>query len=63
MADKKTGTFKIKWVISDIGCTRDMRQTVRGLGLRRLHQIVEREDTPSVRGMVHKVRHLVVVVE
>jgi large subunit ribosomal protein L30 len=63
MADEKKATFKIKWVISDIGCTRDMRQTVRGLGLRRLHQIVEREDTPSVRGMVHKVRHLVVVVE
>lgn len=63
MANKKNGTFKIKWVISDIGCTRDMRQTVRGLGLRRLHQVVEREDTPAVRGMVHKVRHLVVVVE
>ena len=63
MANEKKGTFKIKWVISDIGCTRDMRQTVRGLGLRRLHQVVEREDTPSVRGMVHKVRHLVVVVE
>jgi len=63
MANKQNGTFKIKWVVSDIGCTRDMRQTVRGLGLRRLHQIVEREDTPSVRGMVHKVRHLVVVIE
>lgn len=63
MAKKKAGTFKIKWVISDIGCPQDMRQTVRGLGLRRLHQIVEREDTPAVRGMVHKIRHLVVVVE
>jgi len=63
MANKKAGTFKIKWVVSDIGCTRDMRQTVRGLGLRRLQQVVEREDTPSVRGMVHKVRHLVVVVD
>jgi large subunit ribosomal protein L30 len=63
MANKKNGTFKITWVVSDIGCTRDMRQTVRGLGLRRLHQIVEREDTPSVRGMVHKVRHLVVLVD
>jgi large subunit ribosomal protein L30 len=61
MTNKKHGTFKIKWVISDIGCTRDMRQTVRGLGLRRLHQVVEREDTPAIRGMVHKVRHLVVV--
>ena len=61
MADKKT--FKIKWVVSAVGCPIDMRQTVRGLGLRRLHQVVEREDTPAVRGMVHKVRHLVVVVK
>ena len=61
MAKSKTGKLKIKWVVSAIACTRDMRQTVRGLGLRRLHQIVEREDTPSIRGMVHKVRHLVEV--
>ena len=62
MAEKK-GTFKIKWLVSAIGCTREMRQTIRGLGLRRLHHVVEREDTPSVRGMVYKVRHLVVEVE
>jgi large subunit ribosomal protein L30 len=60
---KKKATFKIKWLVSAIGCTREMRQTIRGLGLRRLHHVVEREDTPSVRGMVYKVRHLVVVVE
>ena len=63
MANRKSGKVKIKWVVSSIGCTRDMRQTVRGLGLRKLHQVVEREDTPSIRGMLHKVRHLVVVVE
>jgi large subunit ribosomal protein L30 len=63
MAEKKKGTFKIKWVRSAIGCTRDMRQAVRGLGLRRLQQVVEREDTPAIRGMVDKIRHLVVVVE
>ncbi len=40
-----------------------MRQTVRGLGFRRLQQVVEREDTPAIRGMVDKVRHLVIVVE
>ncbi len=61
MAKKKT--FKIKWVVSAIACPQDMRQTIRGLGLRRLHQVVEREDTPAVRGMVHKVRHLVTLVE
>ena len=59
MAKSKSGKLKIKWVVSDIGCPRDMRQTVRGLGLRELHQVVEREDTPAIRGMVHKVRHLV----
>lgn len=63
MAKNKMPTVKLKWVVSYIGCTRDMRATVRGLGFRRLQQVVEREDTPSVRGMVDKVRHLVVVVE
>jgi large subunit ribosomal protein L30 len=59
---KSKGKLKIKWVVSFIACTRDMRQTIRGLGLRKLHQIVEREDTPAVRGMVHKVRHLVEII-
>ncbi len=59
----KGGTVKIKWVRSFIGCTDDMRETIRGLGLRRMHQTVERQDTESVRGMIHKVRHLVEVVE
>lgn len=60
---KKNATLKIKWVVSFIGCTRDMRQTIRGLGFRRMQQVVERPDTPAIRGMVHKVRHLVEVVE
>lgn len=59
----KGGKVKVKWVVSFISCTDDMRQTIRGLGLRRMHQVVEREDTPAVRGMIHKVRHLVEVVE
>jgi large subunit ribosomal protein L30 len=66
-AEKKgansAGTVKIKWVVSFIGCTDDMRATIRGLGLRRMHQVVERQDTPETRGMIHKVRHLVKVVE
>ena len=61
--EKKTGTIKVKWVTSFIACPRDMRQTVRGLGLRRLHQVVEHQDTPAIRGMILKVRHLVEVVE
>ncbi len=62
-AAKTGGTVKIKWVVSFISCTDDMRQTIRGLGLRRMHQVVERQDTPAIRGMIHKVRHLVEVVE
>ncbi|GAC1702822.1 MAG: hypothetical protein NVS9B4_09130 [Candidatus Acidiferrum sp.] len=60
---KSGGTVKVKWVVSFIGCTDDMRQTIRGLGLRRMHQVVERQDTPETRGMIHKVRHLVEVVD
>jgi large subunit ribosomal protein L30 len=61
-AAKKKATLKLQWVISFNGCTRDIRAAIRGLGFRRLQQTVEREDTPSIRGMVHKVRHLVKVV-
>ena len=63
MTKKKSGTVKIKWVVSFIACPNDMRQTIRGLGFRRMQQVVEREDTPAVRGMIHKVRHLVEVQE
>jgi large subunit ribosomal protein L30 len=60
---KKSGTVKIKWVHSFIGCPRGMRQTIRGLGFRKMNQVVEREDTPAIRGMILKVRHLVEVCE
>lgn len=52
---------RIKWVKSSIGSPQDQRRTVRALGLRRLQQTVEHDDSPSVRGMLHKVRHLVEV--
>ena len=51
--------LKIKWVRSFIGCPRGMRQTIRGLGFRRMQQVVERPDTPETRGMIAKVHHLV----
>jgi len=63
MAKKTSGVVKIKWVRSFIACPQGMRKTIRGLGFRRLNQVVEREDTPAIRGMIHKVRHLVVVEE
>ncbi len=55
--------LEIKWVRSQIGFARVQRRTIRALGLRRLGQTVEHGDSPSIRGMVHKVRHLVIVEE
>jgi large subunit ribosomal protein L30 len=55
--------LRIKMIGSMIGCPDKQRQTVRGLGLRRIHQVVERPDTPAVRGMVKKIPHLVAIVE
>jgi large subunit ribosomal protein L30 len=60
-AKKSGGTVKIKWVVSFIGCPKSMRQTIRGLGFRRMQQIVEVQDTPSIRGMIARVHHLVEV--
>ncbi len=54
-------TFKIRQIKSGIGYPKDQNATLRGLGFRRMHQVVELEDTPSTRGMVNKVRHLVAV--
>jgi large subunit ribosomal protein L30 len=62
-AAKAVGTVKIKMIGSVIGCTEAQRANVRGLGLRRLHQVVERQDTPMVRGMIRKIPHLVAVVD
>jgi large subunit ribosomal protein L30 len=56
-------TIAVRWVKSQIGFDQRQRRTLRGLGFRRLNQRVELEDTPSVRGMIYKVRHLVVVEE
>ena len=60
MADKK---IQVKQVKSSIGYNRRQRAPLLGLGLRRINHTVEVEDTPSVRGMINKVRHLVSVVE
>lgn len=59
MADK--GRIAVLWKKSQIGYDRSQRATLRGLGLKRVGQRIEIEDTPSVRGMIQKVRHLVVV--
>ncbi|MFQ5341038.1 MAG: 50S ribosomal protein L30 [Anaerolineae bacterium] len=60
---KQAGRLRITWVKSAIGQPKRQKQTIRALGLRKLHQTVERPDTPDVRGMVDSVGHLVEVEE
>ena len=57
MAEKKK--IKVKLVKSTNGCLTGHVATVRGLGLRRLHHVVELIDTPEVRGMINRVNYLV----
>ena len=61
MSEKKR--IRVTQVRSQIGYEQSQRATLRGLGLRRMNHTVEVEDTPSVRGMIFKVRHLVKVEE
>jgi len=60
-AERKT--IKVKQVRSGIGCPREMRETLKALGLGKMHRVAERLDTPEVRGMIKKIPHLVQVVE
>ena len=53
------GTLRLRLARSGICTPKDQKNTLKGLGLRRLHQSVVRPDSPAIRGMVHKVRHLV----
>ena len=61
MAENKTLTVKL--VKSPIGFNRKQAQVVQSMGLRKLNHSVDLRDTPEVRGMIHKVRHLVEVAE
>ena len=62
-AAKKTDGKRVKVTLvkSTIGFGKKQAAVVEGLGLRRLHHTVEVADTPAMRGMIHKVRHLLVV--
>jgi large subunit ribosomal protein L30 len=62
-SDAAPGMLRITLVRSTIGRPKDQGLTVKSLGLRRLRQTVVRQDNPSIRGMVHKIRHLVTVEE
>ena len=55
------GRISVQWKKSQIGYDRRQRATLRGLGFKRRGQRIEVEDTPAVRGMLRKVRHLVLV--
>ncbi len=55
--------IRIKWVRSAIAAPEKHKKVIKGLGFTRLNQVVEREDSPSVRGMVAKVPHLVQIVK
>jgi large subunit ribosomal protein L30 len=59
--DTKGKTVKVTLVKSPIGFKDNQELVVRGLGLRKLNSSVELKDTPAIRGMIHKVRHLVTV--
>jgi len=65
MPRKKRATKKVRvtYVKSAIGYSQAQKGTIRALGLKRLGDVVEHEDTPVMRGMVHKVQHLVEVEE
>lgn len=60
---KAQSMLKITLVRSPIGRQKSQKATVQALGIRKLHQTVEKEDTPEIRGMINKVSHLVVVEE
>ena len=61
--DDKKGTVKVRQTGSPIGRQKYQRETLKGLGLNKMHKSRELEDTPSVRGMINKVKHLVSVEE
>ncbi len=63
MAKKKSSKLRVTLVRSPNGKIGKHRDTVRGLGLRRMHHSVELQDTPEIRGMINKVNYLVQVEE
>jgi len=65
MPKQETGgkTLRVTLVRSPIGYTKDQKATVRALGIHRMHQTVEHQDNPALRGMIQKIIHLVQVEE
>jgi large subunit ribosomal protein L30 len=63
MAERKKSTIRLKWVRSAIAAPVKHKKVIKGLGFTRLNQVIEREDTPSIRGMAAKVPHLVEILD
>ena len=63
VGSNKNGTVKVTQIRSPIGRPGDQRATLIGLGLNKMHKTSELEDTPAVRGMINKVKHLTRVEE
>jgi large subunit ribosomal protein L30 len=57
------GKVRVTWIKSAIGDNVKQKATIKALGLRRLHHVVEHDDSPVIRGMINKVSHLVHVEE
>jgi len=61
MSEKQT--IRVRQIKSGIGYNKKQKACLRGLGMRRMHQEVELEDTPSIRGMVNAIPHLVKIID
>ena len=59
----KKSTIRIQQFKGTVGCTTKQKEALRGLGLRRINHIVEREDTPATRGNAAVIPHLVRILE
>ena len=62
-AKKKTNTIRVQQIKSAIGYNKKQREVLKGMGIRKMQQIVELPDNDASRGMVFKVRHLVRVLD
>ncbi|MFB0546449.1 MAG: 50S ribosomal protein L30 [Anaerolineae bacterium] len=60
---KEAKKLRITWVKSSIGYSQRQKATIKALGLRHLNDTVEQQDTPVIRGMINRVKHLIEVAE
>jgi len=63
MIEKIEHTIKVKWIRSVIGRPDSQRKTIRSLGFKRLNQILTLPDRPEIQGMIHRVNHLIEILE